>query len=67
MDVPEQAILELKGIGRDLIPVVPDWVGDAELVGEDTEPAELNAPTEVVDIEASAADQDSEELSTKKF
>jgi hypothetical protein len=56
MDVPEQAILELRGIGRDLIPDVPDRVGDdAEPVGEVTEPADLNASTEVVDIEASAA------------
>jgi hypothetical protein len=66
MDVPEQAILELRGIGRDLIPDVPDWVGDdAEPVGEVTEPANLNASTEVVDIEASAA-QVSGEPDTKK-
>lgn len=56
MDVPEQAILELRGVGRDLIPDVPDWVGDdAEPVGEVTQPADFNASTEAVDIEASAA------------
>jgi hypothetical protein len=66
MDVPEQAILELRGIGRDLIPDVPDWVGeDAEPVGEVTEPADLNASTEAVDIEASAA-QVSGEPNTEK-
>jgi hypothetical protein len=42
MDVPEQAILELRGIGRDLIPDVPDWVGeDVEPVAEVIEPANL--------------------------
>jgi hypothetical protein len=56
MDVPEEAILELKGIGRDLIPDFPNWVGDdANPVGEVTEPANLNASTEAVDIEASSA------------
>jgi hypothetical protein len=56
LDVPEEAILELRGIGRDLIPDVPDWVGyDANPVGEVTEPANLNTSTEAVDIEASAA------------
>jgi hypothetical protein len=66
MDVPEHAILELRGIGRDLIPNVPDWVGvDAEPVGEVTEPANLNTSTEAVDIEASAA-QVSGELDTEK-
>jgi hypothetical protein len=50
MDVPDQAILELRGIGRDLIPDVPKW---AE---EDAEPADQNASTQATDIEASAAD-----------
>jgi hypothetical protein len=59
MDVPEHAILELRGIGRDLIPNVPDWVGEV------TEPANLNTSTEAVDIEASAA-QVSGELDTEK-
>jgi hypothetical protein len=66
MDVPEQAILELRGIGRDLIPDVSDWVGDdADPVGEVTEPANLNASTEAIDIEASAA-QVSGEPNTEK-
>jgi hypothetical protein len=66
MDVPEEAILELRGIGRDLIPDVPDWVGDdADPVGEVIEPANLNASTEAVDIEASAA-QVSGEPNTKE-
>jgi len=55
MDVPEEAILELREIGRDLIPDVPDWVDDdADPVGKVTEPANLNASTEAVDIEASS-------------
>jgi hypothetical protein len=54
MDVPEEAILELGEIGRDLIPDVPDWVDDdADPVGEVTEPANLNTSIEAVDIEAS--------------
>lgn len=54
MDVPKEAILELRGIGRDLIPDVPEWVGDdADPVDEVTEPANLNTSTEAVDIEAS--------------
>jgi len=66
MDVPEQAILELRGIGRDLIPNVPDWVDeDAKLVDGATQPAEQSTPTEVVDVEASA-DQDSGEPNTEK-
>jgi hypothetical protein len=56
MDIPEEAILELREIRRDLIPDVPDWVGDnADPVGEVIEPANLEASTEAVDIEASAA------------
>jgi hypothetical protein len=55
MDVPEEAILELRGIEWDLIPDVPDWVDDdADPVGEVTESANLNASTEAVDIEASS-------------
>jgi len=66
MDVPEQAILELRGIGRDLIPDVSDWVGDdADPVGEVTEPANLNPSTEAIDIEASTA-QVSGETNTEK-
>jgi hypothetical protein len=39
MDVPEEAILELRGIGGDLIPDVPDWIGDdVDPVGEVIEP-----------------------------
>ncbi len=65
-DVPEQAILELRGIGRDLIPDVPDWVDeDAEPVDGATQPAESSTPTEVVDVEA-PANQDSGEPNTKK-
>jgi hypothetical protein len=49
-----------------LIPDVPDWVGDdAEPVGEVIQPADLNALTEAVDIEASAA-QVSGEPNTEK-
>jgi hypothetical protein len=60
MDVPDQAILVLRGIGRDLIPDVPEW---AE---EDAEPADQNASTQAADIEASAADRDSEEPNATK-
>jgi hypothetical protein len=60
MDVPDQAILELRGIGRELIPDVPKW---AE---EDAEPADQNASTQAADIEASAADRDSEEPNATK-
>jgi hypothetical protein len=56
MDVPEEAILELRGIGRVLIHDVLDWVGDdADPIGKVIEPANLEASTEAVDIEASAA------------
>jgi len=49
-----------------LIPDVPDWIGeDPEPVGEVIEPADLNASTETVDIEASAA-QVSGEPNTEK-
>jgi hypothetical protein len=41
MEVPEQAILELREISRDLIPDVPDWVGeDAGTADEVTEPVD---------------------------
>jgi hypothetical protein len=60
MDVPDQAILVLRGIGRDLIPDVPEWAK------EDAEPAGQNASTQATDIEASAADQDSEEPNATK-
>jgi len=59
MDVPDQAIEELRGIGRDLIPDVQDWVE------EDTEPTDLDAPIEDADVEASAADLDFEDPSAK--
>jgi hypothetical protein len=66
MDVPEQAILELRGIGRDLIPDVPNWVDkDAEPVDGTTQPADSSAPTEVVNVEA-FADQDFGEPNTEK-
>ncbi len=53
MDVPEQAILELREIGRDLIPDVSDWVAeDAEPIDEVTEPADLGASTKAAEIEA---------------
>jgi hypothetical protein len=60
MDVPDQAIEELRGIGRDLIPDVPDWLG------EDTEPANLDASTKAANVEAFVGDQDSEDPSAKE-
>ncbi|XP_062177089.1 uncharacterized protein LOC133882022 [Alnus glutinosa] len=49
----EQAILELREIGRDLIPDVPYWVGeDVEIADEVTEPADLGASTKAAEIEA---------------
>jgi len=66
MDVPEQAILELREIGRDLIPDVSDWVAeDAEPIDEVTEPADLDASTKATDIEAPAS-QVSEEPNVDK-
>lgn len=53
MDVPEQAILELREIGRDLIPDVPDWVGEGVGTADEvTEPAELGVSTTVAETEA---------------
>lgn len=53
MDVPEQAILELREIGRDLIPDVPDWVGeDVGTADEVIEPADLGTSTKAAEIEA---------------
>jgi len=53
MDVPEQAILELREIGRDLIPDVPDWVGeDVGTADEVIELADLGASTKAAEIEA---------------
>lgn len=60
MNVPDQAILVLRGISRDLIPDVPKW---AE---EDIEQAGQNASTQAANIEASAADRDSEEPNAPK-
>jgi len=66
VDVPEQAILELREIGRDLNPDVPDWVGeDAGPTDEVTEPANLDASTKATDIETPAS-QVSEEPNVDK-
>jgi len=67
MDVPEQAILELREIDRDLIPDVPDWVGeDIGTTNEVTEPADLGASTKAAEIEASDS-QVSEEPSADRI
>jgi hypothetical protein len=67
MDVPEQAILELLEIGRDLILDVPDWVGeDAGTADEVTKPADLGASTKANKIEAPAS-QVSEEPNVDKI
>jgi hypothetical protein len=51
MDIPIEAIDELRGIGRDLILDIPDWVGG------DAEPK---------DLDASPANQGSDHPSAKK-
>lgn len=55
MDVPEEAIEELRAIGRDLIPDVPGWVG------EDVGARRLAASAAASDgKEASLVNQDSD-------
>lgn len=60
MDVPNQAILELRGICQDLIPDVPDWVN------EDAEPEDSNVSTEAADTETLLVARDFEEPNAKK-
>lgn len=60
MDVPDEAIEELRGIGQDFISNFPDWIR------EDAELADSDAPAKVADVEASAASRDSEDLSAKE-
>jgi hypothetical protein len=56
MDVPEQAILELREISRDLIFDVPDWVGeDAGIADEVTEPTDFGTSTKAAEIETLAS------------